>query len=328
MKALIVEPSGPAPVRYGDWPDPEVPAGWALVAVRAAGLNRNDALLIRDRSTFTEPTVIGADGAGTVVAAGAGVDPTWVGRDVVVLPSLDWGPAEAAQGEDFTILGHPTQGTFAEMVAVPAENLFEKPTRLSWLEAAALPLAGLTAWRAVVTKARVGAGDRVLVTGASGGVSTFAIQIAGALGAEVFVTTSTEAKLRHALSLGATAGVVRIEGWEGRLEGGFDAVIDSAAADWTSLLALLRSGGRLVSLGRTAQGEAQLDAFDLFWRQLTIAGTSMGSPSEFGALLDHVRTASWAPVVDQVVALSDGARAFEVLAGPHFGKVVLDMRHG
>lgn len=326
MKALIVQPDGPDAVRYDDWPEPDLPSGWALVDLRAAALNRNDALILRDRAELGGPHVIGADGAGVVTAVGAGVDPSWVSREVVILPSLGWGPSEEAFGEDFELLGHPTQGTFAERVAVPAENLFAKPARLSWHETAALPLAGVTAWRAVVTQARVGAGTRVLVTGASGGVSTFAIQIAAALGASVAVTTSSEDKLQRAVSLGASGGVVRGEGWAERLEPGFDVVIDSAAADWPTLLGLLRPGGRLVSLGRTAQSVAEVEVADLFWRQLTITGTSMGSPAEFTALLQHVATAPWSPVVDEVVSLADGARAFESLAAAHFGKVVLDVR--
>lgn len=325
MKALIVEPHGPAPVRYGDWPDPDVRPGWALVAVRAAALNRNDAMLVEERETFERAHVIGGDGAGIVVGVGDGVDPAWVSREVVVLPSLGWGPSEEVQAPGFGLLGYPIQGTFAEVVSVPAENLFAKPARLSWHEAATLPLAGVTAWRATVTKAQAGPGRRLLVTGASGGVSTFVVQIAAALGAEVSVTTSSEDKLERLLALGASAGVVRSEGWPDRLEGGFDAIIDSAAADWPVLLGLLRPGGRLVSLGRTAQGFAEVDAFALFWRQLTITGTSMGSPAEFGALLDHVASATWSPVVDEVFPLADGARAFASLDAPHFGKVVLDI---
>lgn len=325
MKALVVEPDGPAALRYADWPDPSLPPGWALVEVRAAGLNRNDALIVRDRATLGDPCVIGSDGAGVVVAVGDGVDQGLLQREVVILPSLRWGASEAAPADDFEILGHPTQGTFAELVAVPAENLFAKPARLDWHTAAALPLAGLTAWRAVVTKAAAGPGCRLLVTGASGGVATFAVQIAAALGAEVHVTTSTEASLRRALDVGAAGGVVRTDGWTERLPGGFDVVIDSAAADWTALLSLLRPGGRLVSLGRTVRTHVDVDAHEVFWRQVTISGTSMGSPTEFADLLAHVSTAAWSPVVDQVHPLAEGARAFERLSGPHFGKVVLDV---
>lgn len=324
MKALVVDPARePHPFVLADWPEPEVRPGWALVDVRATGLNRNDLLLVRERDSWDGPHVLGADVAGVVTQVGGGVDPTLVGREVVVLPSLEWGADEEAPSAAFGLLGYPTQGGQAERVVVPAENLRPKPSSLTWEEAAALPLAGLTAWRAVTTKARAGSGTRLLVTGASGGVSTFAIQIASALGAEVHVTTSTEEKLERALALGAAAGVVRRDGWAAALDGPYDAIVDSAGADVPTLMSTLRRGGRLVMLGRTASGMAEVEVTDLFWRQLSILGTSMGSPAEFTALLDHVEHAGWRPVVDRTYPLSDGEAAYARLAESHFGNVVL-----
>lgn len=324
MKALIVDPSrGAEPFRYGDWPDPVVKPGWAKVRVRAAALNRNDLLLADERHEWDGPHVLGADLSGVVTELGEGVDAALEGAEVVALPSLAWGPDEEAPAAGFGLLGFPIQGGQAEYVVVPAENLYPKPAGLSWEEAAALPLAGLTAWRAVVTKARAGAGSRLLVTGASGGVSTFAVQIAVSAGAEVHVTTSTDEKLEQALALGAAGGVVRRGDWAAELAGPFDAVVDSAGVEVPTLLATLRRGGRLVMLGRTAEGEARFEVGDLFWRQLSILGTSMGSPSEFAALLEQVERAGWRPVIDRSYSLEDGAAAYARMAESHFGKVVL-----
>lgn len=324
MKALIVDPArGAEPFLFGDWPDPRPEPGWAKVRVRAAALNRNDLLLVDDRETWDGPHVLGADFSGVIVEVGDGVDPSWTGTEVLSLPSLDWGPDEEAPSERFGLIGYPIQGGQAEYVVAPVTNLYPKPRTLSWEEAAALPLAGVTAWRAVVTKARAGEGTRLLVTGASGGVATFAVQIAAALGAEVHVTTSTEEKLEQALGLGAAGGVVRRGDWVSALEGPFDAIVDSAGADVPQLLGTLRRGGRLVMLGRTADGTAEFTVGDLFWRQLSILGTSMGSPKEFVELLEHVDSAGWKPVLDRTYPLADGAAAYARMAESHFGKVVL-----
>ena len=170
-------------------PDPEPGPGEAVVALRAAALNRRDPWVWKTPGYCPLPVTLGSDGAGTVVALGPGTDGIAVGDEVVINAALNWGEDEHVPGPEFDILGAPTDGTFADRVVVPAGNLAPKPERLSWEEAAAMNLGGLTAWRALVTCARVGAGTSVLVTGAGGGVSTFLVQIAHALGARVFVTS-------------------------------------------------------------------------------------------------------------------------------------------
>jgi NADPH:quinone reductase-like Zn-dependent oxidoreductase len=333
VRAAILDPAPDAtPLRVGDWPDPGLPPGWVIVRVERAALNHNDALWVDERHLLPGPSVIGSDAAGTVVAVADDVTTVEVGSDVLVLPSLWWGAADDAPGPDFQLLGHPTQGTHAELLAVPAENVYRRPGRLGVEEAAALPVAGLTAWRAVVTRGGLIAGQTVVVTAASAGVGTFAVQIAAAIGARVVAVTSTPAKLETAVRLGASAGVLRTSSrFAEDLEDavgpdGADLVVDSAGASWAGLLGVLRRGGRLVNLGRTASSTAGVDLPTLFWRHLSVLGSSMGSPRDFAALLAHVESSTWVPVVDEVVPLDEVATAYARLGDPErVGKVVLDL---
>lgn len=327
-------------VRFGDPPgfalehvdDPVPGPGEVVVALRTAALNRRDWWIWTDPDSCTLPVTMGSDGAGVVSAVGQEVDGVAVGDEVVVDATLGWGEREDEPGEAFDILGVPLDGTFAEQVVVPATNVAPRPARLTWEEAAALSLAGLTAWRAVVTCAGARPGATVLVTGAGSGVSTFAVQIAVALGARVFVTTSTDAKLARALELGATAGCsYRDPAWPERiveLAGGeLDAAVDSyGGPSWAGALRTLRRGGTLVSFGDTGGTRATVEVADVYWQWRRVLGTTMGSPREYRALLAHVETASWRPVVDSVYPLAEIAAAARRLDDPErFGKIVLSL---
>lgn len=321
MIAVELQAEGLAPAER---PDPEPGPGEVRVDLVAAALNRRDWWLVRADDPPVG-SVLGSDGAGIVSALGRGVDGVAVGDEVVVNPALDWGPSERAGGRDFRILGVPDQGTFAERIVVAAQQVRPRPPVLTWAESAALPLAGLTAWRATVTLAEAGPGRTILVPGAGGGVATFAVQIAAALGARVLVTSSSPEKIARAKGLGAAGGVLYCEdGWWNRL-GGVDAVVDSVGPQvWPGAIRALRPGGVLVSFGDTGGDEAPVNVSSLFFGWLRIQGTTMGSPREFDALLTHVSEAAWRPVVDAVYPLRDAARALERLDDPaRVGKVVL-----
>lgn len=331
MRAAIVssDPSEPA-VRVGSWPMPELAPGHVLVKVVRSALNYNDELILRARSELTRPSVAGSDASGVVAATADDVEGHASGDEVVILPSLNWGPDPEAPLPSFEILGDESGGgTHAEYVVVPAENVFAKPARLSWDEAAALPLAGVTAWRALVTRGGLSAGHTVVITAASSGVGTLAIQIAVALGARVVAITSTDHRVEAARALGAHVVLSRndehhLDQLKASVGTGADLVIDSTG-DWDPLLSILRRGGRLVSFGRISTTEATVTVGRFFWQQLSILGTSMGSPTDFAALLAHVEESRWAPAVDSVFALSEVQAAFERLANPaRVGKVVLD----
>lgn len=320
------DPTGLVPAEL---PDPEPGPGEVRVDLVAAALNRRD-WWIRRGGKVSLPQVLGSDGAGIVSAVGAGVEGVATGDEVVINPSLDWGEDEEAPGPTFRILGVPDQGTYAERVVVGAHQLRPRPPRLTWAESAALPLAGLTAWRATVTHAQAGPGRTILVPGAGGGVATFVIQIARALGARVLVTTSSEEKLERARALGAEGGALYTDpGWPERI-GPVDAVVDSVgAAAWPGALACLKRGGRLVNFADTTGDRGEVDITRLYFEYQRIQGTTMGSPREFDALLAHVAGASWRPVVDSVFPLADAAGAHERLDAPdRFGKVVLAVRPG
>jgi NADPH:quinone reductase-like Zn-dependent oxidoreductase len=272
------------------------------------------------------PQVLGSDGAGIVSAIGPGVAGIEIGDEVVVNPGRDWGASEEWPGPRFLILGVPAQGTYAEKVCVAAHQVERKPEALTWLEAAALPVAGLTAWRAVVTCARVGPGKTVLIPGAGGGAASFCVQIASALGARVLVTTSSPEKLDRAMGLGAAGGALYTDPAWPEAIGPVDAVVDSVGGEklWESCLGLLKRGGRLACFADTAGDYGRVPLTTLFLEHQTVVGTTLGSPREFRALLAHIAEASWRPVVDSVYPLVEAAAAHRRLDDPErFGKIVL-----
>jgi zinc-binding alcohol dehydrogenase/oxidoreductase len=316
------DPTGLVPCEL---PDPEPGPGQVRVDLVAASVNRRD-WWIRRGGKVQLPQVLGSDGAGVVSVTGSAVEGIAVGDEVVLYPGRGWGDSDEAPGPDFAILGVPDQGTYAERIVVSAGYVRPKPSGWSWLEAAALPVAGLTAWRAVVTHGRAGRGTDVLVPGAGGGAALFCVQLAAALGARVLVTTSSEEKLARLRALGATGGALYTDpGWPERI-GPVDVVVDSVGGEelWERCLALLRRGGRLVNFADTAGDHGRVLLARLFLEHQRIIGTTLGSPREFDLLLAHCAWASWRPVIDSVYALRDVRAAHERLDAPdRFGKVVL-----
>ena len=324
MQAIaLTESGGPEVVVAREHPEPAPAEGAVIVELRAAALNRRDTLVRQGVYEFPFPYVLGSDGAGVRRDTG---------EEVVILPSLGWGEREAAPGPDFRILGGPDDGTHAELISVPAENVFAKPPRLSWAEAAAFPLAGLTAYRALFSRARLEAGESVAVLGAGSGVSTIAVQLAAQAGADVYVTSSEPAKIEAAVALGALGGVdYTREGWVDELRQlaggeGVDVVVDSVGSTWPDSLAALRIGGRVVCFGATGGTTAELQVRPFYFLQASLLGTTMGSPREFAALLEMIDAGSWHPVVDSVRPLAEAADAHRRLESrEHFGKLVLEI---
>jgi zinc-binding alcohol dehydrogenase/oxidoreductase len=305
-------------------PDPRPGPGEVRVDLVAAALNRRE-WWIRTGGKVRLPAVLGSDGAGIVSAVGPGVEGVSVGDEVVIYPGIGWGDADNVAEECFELVGVPGQGTYAEQIVVRAEQVRPRPAGWSWLETSALPVAALTAWRALVTCAQAGPDKTVLVTGAGGGVATFAIQISAALRTRIVVTTSNREKLERARALGAADGAdYRDPGWPDRVRP-VDAVIDSGGGDvWRGALASLRAGGVLVTFGDTGGELGTVPIADFFFRYLRIQGTTLGSPHEFDALLAHCADASWRPAIDSVYPLAEAAKAHERLEAPdRFGKVLL-----
>jgi zinc-binding alcohol dehydrogenase/oxidoreductase len=266
-----------------------------------------------------------------VVAVGSGVSQPRVGDEVVIYPSLSWGSRENAPSPAFRILGGPDNGTYAEYICISAENVFSKPGALSFAEAAAFPLACLTAWRALITKARVQPGEWVLIHGAGSGVGSFAIQIAKLAGARVAVTSHSDEKLSRARALGAEIGInySRCE-WDVEIkrlltDSGVDVVVDSVGqATFARSLEALNPGGRLVTFGTTSGSLTELDIRQLYHKQLTVSGTTMGSPREFVQMLRAINAGQIRPVVDRVFPLAEAGQAQQYMdQQEQFGKIVL-----
>jgi zinc-binding alcohol dehydrogenase/oxidoreductase len=334
MKAVVLkEKGGPDKLRIEEVPTPGPGPGEARVKLKAAALNRRDYWITQGLyPNMQYPVIAGSDGAGIVDAVGEGVDQGLVGREVVVYPARAWGDEEAAFGPEFRVLGMPDQGTFAEYICAPADDLFDRPLHLDWHESAAVPLAGLTSWRAVTTQAQVRAGQTVLITGAGSGVSTFAILWCVHLGAKVFVSSGSQGKIDRAKSLGVVDGLSYRDAdcyrKLGELAGGFNAVIDSAGGDaLNDILSTLRPAGRFVFFGATlGNPSVGLDLRQLFFRHARIQGTTMGSPREFRAMLHFLTGESIRPVVDRVLPMTEAVAAHRLMESfSQMGKIVLEI---
>jgi NADPH:quinone reductase-like Zn-dependent oxidoreductase len=330
MKAAVIQ--GIQELLVDSVPTPSAAPGEAVVRLRAAALNHRDVWIKRGAYAGLKfPIVPGSDGAGVVVEVGPGVDESWVGRDVILNPSLDWGHDPKAQEPRFQILGLPRDGTLAEYISIPASQLAPKPSHLDWAEAAALPLAGLTAFRAVFSRAHLKAHEKILINGIGAGTALFALQFAVAAGALPCVTSSSEEKLRKAHDLGAKAGALyTTSGWArefGEHHGPFDVIVDSAGGDgFGDLVDLAAAGGRIVFFGATRGNPSELPMRKVFWKQLSLLGTTMGSPTDFQMMTAYVARHAIHPVVSHRFKLDDVAQAFALMeAGGQFGKIVIEL---
>jgi len=333
MKAIVLHDIGELEtIQLEDAADPRPGPGEVVVRLRAAALNHRDLFIRRGQyAGLRFPIIPGSDGAGTVAAVGDGVTEVRPGDDVIINPSVNWGDDPRAQGPAFKILGLPDNGTFAQLVAVPAANALPRPPGLSDEEAAAIPLAGLTAYRAAVTRGRVGAGDTVLVLGIGGGVATFVLLIATALGARVLVTSGSDDKIARARALGADDGFnYKTVNWvkavkEATGEQGADLIIDgTGGATFDQALDAARPSGRVVSYGSTTGPVPELAVRRLFFKQLDVMGSTMGSPDDFRAMLDLFGAGKARPVVDRVFPLAEAGAALRHMdQAAQFGKIVL-----
>lgn len=329
MRAILL--TGVNQLELREVPDPVPAVGEVVVRIAAAALNHRDVWIkLGQYAGLKFPSILGSDGVGEVVAVGEGVDPAWRGRRVLINPSFGWGAEEAAQGADFSILGLPRNGTLAECIAVPVAQVSAVPSHLDDNEAAALPLAGLTAWRALMSRAGLRRGERVLVGGIGGGTAVFALQFAVAAGAEVWVTSSSPAKIDRARALGARGGFDYTRpGWAEAAEreagGLFHVLVDSAGGSgFESLVDLAAPGGRIVFFGATRGNPGVLPMRKVFWRQLSLLGTTMGSPADWEAMLAAVADRAIRPVVGEVFSFARAAEAFALMErGGQFGKIIL-----
>jgi NADPH:quinone reductase-like Zn-dependent oxidoreductase len=338
VKAAVFEEfGGPERVEIRELEDPRPGPGEVVLKVAGSALNHLDLWVRRGLPIRTTmPHIGGSDIAGVVDEIGADVEGPGVGDRVVVDPTLGCGTCPACRADEaplcasLRIIGEHTQGGFAEKVAVPASNLFPVPAEYPLEQAAAAPLAFLTAWRGLMTRGKLGPGEIVLVTGASGGVATAAIQIARHFGARVFAL-STRSNVTRLEGLGAERVFDREdpewgrELWQATEKRGVELIFDSVgAAIWPAILRAAAPLGRIVVYGATTGPHAQADLRFVFWRQLEILGTTMANRSEFEAAMRLVFSGAVEPVVDAVWPLERAAEAHARLEdGAQFGKIVL-----
>ncbi len=332
MKAAYLEATHQA-LQLIDAETPQPGPGEVIVRLHAAGLNHRDVWVQKGLYPgMRVPVIPGSDGAGVVSEVGEGVRTSWLGRHVVINPALDWGDNPRFYGRTFRILGMPENGTFAEFVKVGVKYLHPKPEHLSFEEAATLPLGALTAWRALFSRGRLRSGERVLISGVGGGVALLALQLAVAAGADVWVTSGSDEKLERAKTLGAMGGAnYRTPKWEKTLVaqmGGFDLILDSAGGSgFASLVDAAAPGGRIVTYGGTLGNIPELVLPKVFFKQLDILGTTMGTEAEFSDMIQFVESRQLRPVVDQVLPLDEAEAALRLLEkGEQFGKLVLKIK--
>ena len=325
VKAVrIHEDGGPEVLRYEDVPDPEPGPGEVLVSLRAAGLNHLDVWVRKGMPSVPKPRILGADGTGVVVTLGDGVDRFEIGDRVVVNPGI---PHDGR----ITIIGEHTEGTYCELKAFPAEQLYPLDDALSFEEGAAFPLTFETAYRMLVTKASLREGEWVLIWGIGGGVALAAFELCRALGARTIVTSSSEEKLERARELGADVAVSHSDGdvvqtvKDATVGRGVDVVVETVGeATWERSLAAAGQEGRVVICGATSGHSPPARLYRLWWKQLVIYGSSMGLPSDFEGAYELIREGRARVHVDSVYPLAEAANAHVRLeSGAQFGKVVL-----
>ncbi len=333
MKALVFQELENADsLEWIDFERPQAGLGEVVVRVKASALNHRDVWILQGLyAGIKVPIILGSDGSGIVEEVGSGISEDWIGEEVIINPALDWGIDPRAQQSAFRILGLPDHGTQAEYVKVPAVNLVKKPAYLSFEEAAAIPLGGLTGYRALFSQGGLKAGETVLLTGIGGGVAALMFKMARAAGANVLVTSGGDAKIEKAIAAGAMGGAnYRQEGWAKTIKKaagkeGISLIVDSAGGEgFLDLPGIVNPGGRIVFFGATAGNPSGIDLRRIFWKQITIQGTTMGTPRDFADMVRLFETHRIQPIIDGPFPMSDHRTAYQrMIDGKQFGKIVL-----
>ncbi len=321
------------PFVYQEFDKPILAEGELLMKVQHAALNHRDVWIQKGQyAGLTFPIICGSDGCGVVAMVGDGVDKEWLGKEVLLNPSLNWGNNPRVQSKDYVILGLPHHGTFAEYVKIHASLVHAKPAHLSSEQAAALPLAGLTAWRALMGRAKAQPGESVFVTGIGGGVALFAAQFAKAQGCKVYVSSSSEQKLKEAEKFGFDGYAnYTSPDWHKALakaSGGFEVIIDGAGGpDFAKLVDLAKPAGRIAMYGATAGNLNTGVPAKIFWKQLDILGSTMGNNEEFAQMLQFVAQHQLVPQVAAVFGLNQCQEAAKFMdQSKQFGKIILEIK--
>lgn len=329
MKAIVLDRSKESSLDLIEVQEAPLQPYEVRVAIKAAALNHRDEWCRKGKyPNLKDGVILGSDGAGIITEVGEQVSESIIGTEVIINPASKWGENPKAQSEDFQILGMPANGTLTESIVVPLDRVYDKPSHLTWEEAASLPLAGLTAYRALTFHGNIQEGQDLLVTGFGGGVAQFAAQFGLAFGTKVSVSSSSDSKLEQARELGVTNTYNYTQSkWieQAKKNGGFDLIIDSASGrTLNDLIEVAKPGGKIVFYGATLGNPESIDARKIFWNQITIQGTTMGTDADFEAMLNFVKKHKIHPVIDQVFNFNKASAAFDRMrAGEQMGKIVL-----
>jgi NADPH:quinone reductase-like Zn-dependent oxidoreductase len=327
MKALILNQNS---FQIEEVAKPTLSTNQALVKIHFAALNHRDQWIREGQYAKIQlPAILGSDGCGEVVEVFNDENKNWLGKEVIINPNINWGNDNRFQAKDYQILGMPTFGTIAEYVVVAVDRLHEKPSNLTSEQAAALPLAGLTAYNALFNKGKVEQGMNVLISGVGGGVAQFAFLFALAVGANVYITSSKEDVVETCINLGAKGGANYKQ--ENAIKsmsksiGGFDVIIDSACGDgMNELIATLKPAGKFVFYGATKGLPKDLNMRQIFWNHLQILGSTMGSDDDFSKMLEFCNKHNIKPILDKTYLFADAVAAFDRMKdGAQFGKIVV-----
>lgn len=320
MKALVFKRIK-EPFIYQEIDLPEVNSDSAIVQLKAASINRRDYWITYGLYPgIVFPTVLGSDGCGI-----------YQGKEVILNPNINWGKDQRFPSNEYDIIGLKEYGTFAEKIVVRKSSIFDKPNHLTTLQAAALPLAGLTAYRTLITKCKAAEGQNILISGIGGGVALLAFQFALAVGANVFVTSSSEEKIEKAKTMGAQGGALYTSRKAMRnlfrATGGFDVIIDSAGGDgFPQLIKLCKPGAQIGIYGGTQGNINGIIPATVFFKQISIHGSTMGSDEEFAQMISFVNEHKIVPVIDTIIPLKEGQLAIDKMENsPQFGKYVLQI---
>ena len=328
MKALVIQSDLSFKIQEKETPKPK--NGEALIKITAAGLNRRDQWIREGKYPSIIPGVtVGSDGVGEVIEVGGQKQSTWIGKKVIINPNNNWGDDEETQQDNYHVLGLPKDGTLAEYMVANLDRLVEKPKHLTDMEAGALPLAALTAYRACFTKGDVQKGAKVLISGFGGGVAQMAALFSITVGAETYITSSNKSNIKLAKEKGAKEGFdYTVKDWFKNAKirhGGFDVIIDSAGGNqFGHLIKLLNPKGRLVFYGATNGLPATIDLYTMFWRQLSVIGSTMGSDKEFESMVEFVNSFHITPIIGSQRPFSQVLEALDDMKkGGIVGKSVL-----
>jgi len=325
MRAIIhAGGSGIHYLQQTEQPDIFPGAGEVKIRLKVAGLNHRDLFLMAGRSEADAPLILGSDGAGIIEDVGEGVDHLPIGTEVIINPCLDWVKTDQVPTVP-NILGGPTQGTLAEYVIVPQQNIIRKPSYLSWEEAGGLSLAALTAYRALFTKGHLQPGEHVLIPGISGGVATFAALMASAIGAHVTVTSRNKTKRDKASQLPIHRVLDSHGDWVQEIGQTINLILDSIGpATFPQYFEVIQPNGTIVVFGASSGDDITIPMRSLFFPQIHIVGTSMGSSEEFAAMIALLEQYQIRPVIDSVYSLADIGVAFKRMEqSQQFGNIVI-----